>query len=106
LLRVNLAARSILKKAILGAVLPHEIASNHACCEPSGLGWEPTETANGDSAVASTYVSNFHRERQRVSPRSDVNCLDLDAILEENKQLRELVVQLSEIVVRNVLDRK
>ena len=30
---------------------------------------------------------------------------DLDAPLEENKQLRELVVQLSEIVVRNFLDR-
>jgi hypothetical protein len=32
--------------------------------------------------------------------------LNLNALLEENKQLRELVVQLSEIVVRNVLDRK
>jgi hypothetical protein len=30
----------------------------------------------------------------------------MDALLAENKQLRELVVQLSEIVVRNVLDRK
>jgi hypothetical protein len=53
-------------------------------------------------------VSNFHRDRQSISPprRPDVNCLDLDAIIAENKQLRELVVQLSEIVVRNVLDRK
>jgi hypothetical protein len=38
-------------------------------------------------------------------PRTDMNYPDLDALLEENKQLRELVVQLSEIVVRNVLDR-
>jgi hypothetical protein len=30
----------------------------------------------------------------------------LDALRLENKQLRELVVQLSEIVVRNALDRK
>jgi hypothetical protein len=53
-------------------------------------------------------LPNFHRDRQRVSAprRFDLDCLDLDAILEENKQLRELVVQLSELVVRNVLDRK
>jgi hypothetical protein len=38
-------------------------------------------------------------------PPTDMNHPDLDALLEENKQLRELVVQLSEIVVRNVLDR-
>jgi hypothetical protein len=49
-----------------------------------------------------------HRHDQLDSsrPRSDVTCLDLDELLAENKQLRELVVQLSEIVVRNVLDRK
>jgi hypothetical protein len=35
-----------------------------------------------------------------------VKCPELDAIIAENKQLRELVVQLSEIVVRNALDRK
>lgn len=29
----------------------------------------------------------------------------VDALIEENKQLRELVVQLSKIVVRNVLNR-
>jgi len=56
--------------------------------------------------VESMDVSNFHHDRQRVSARPDANGRDLDAILEENKQLRELVVQLSEIVVRNVLDRK
>ena len=38
-------------------------------------------------------------------PPTDMNHPDIDALLEENKQLRELVVQLSEIVVRNVLDR-
>lgn len=30
---------------------------------------------------------------------------DLDQLLEENKQLRALVVKLSEIVLRDVLDR-
>jgi hypothetical protein len=51
---------------------------------------------------------NGHRHGQRDSspPRSDATYLDLDELLEENKQLRELVVHLSEIVVRNVLDRK
>jgi hypothetical protein len=58
--------------------------------------------------VGSTHLTNVHRDRQRISSptRPDMNCLELDAIIEENKQLRELVVQLSEIVVRSVLDRK
>ena len=30
----------------------------------------------------------------------------LDALREENKQLRELVIQLSKLVIRNVVDRK
>jgi hypothetical protein len=51
---------------------------------------------------------NARRDRARDSfpPRSDLNHMDLDALRAENRQLRELVVQLSEIVVRNVLDRK
>lgn len=54
------------------------------------------------------HPSNGHRDRQidSLSPRPDINHLNLNALLEENKHLRELVVQLSEIVVRNVLDRK
>jgi hypothetical protein len=58
--------------------------------------------------MASTHPPNIHRDQQLVSSprRPDVNCLDLDAILEENKELRKLVVQLSKIIVRNVLDRK
>jgi hypothetical protein len=101
-------AGHFLKKAIPGAVLPHEIARiMHASTFWLGLGTR-LETANGGSAVASTHLPNVPRDRQRVSPptRPDASCPDLDAILEENKQLRELVVQLSEIVVRNVLDRK
>ena len=31
--------------------------------------------------------------------------LDVDALREENKQLRELVIQLSKLVIRNVVDR-
>jgi hypothetical protein len=58
--------------------------------------------------MASMHPSNGQRDRQIDSPslRPDVSHLNLNALLEENKQLRELVVQLSEIVVRNVLDRK
>jgi hypothetical protein len=58
--------------------------------------------------MGSMHLPNGHRHRQLDSPaaRPDGNRLDMDALLAENKQLRELVVQLSEIVVRNVLDRK
>ena len=31
---------------------------------------------------------------------------DINALIEENVQLRELVIQLSKIVVKNVADRK
>ena len=31
---------------------------------------------------------------------------ELDALREENKQLKELVIQLSKLVVRNVFERK
>jgi hypothetical protein len=60
----------------------------------------------GGAAMASMHPSNGDRRLDSPSPRPDVNHLNLNALLEENKQLRELVVQLSEIVVRNVLDRK
>lgn len=58
--------------------------------------------------MASVHLPNAHRDRglDQPSHRPDTRCLDLDALREENEQLRELVVQLSEIVVRNVLDRK
>lgn len=48
---------------------------------------------------------NARRDRARASP-PDINHPDLDALRAENEQLRELVVQLSEIVVRRALDRK
>jgi hypothetical protein len=57
--------------------------------------------------MESLHPPNARRDRARDSfaPRSDAN-LDLDTLRAENQQLRELVVQLSEIIVRNVLDRK
>jgi hypothetical protein len=58
--------------------------------------------------MASVHLPNAHRDRglDQPSHRPDTHRLDLDALREENEQLRELVVQLSEIVVRNVLERK
>jgi hypothetical protein len=69
---------------------------------------KPNGNSSGRAAMASVQPSNGYRDRQIDSPapRPDMNHLNLNALLEENKQLRELVVQLSEIVVRNVLDRK
>jgi hypothetical protein len=61
-----------------------------------------------EQVMASVRLPNAHRDRgpDRPPHRSDMGRLDTDALREENKQLRELVVQLSEIVVRNVLERK
>jgi hypothetical protein len=58
--------------------------------------------------MASVHLPNAHRDRgpDQLIHRSDMRRLDMDALREENEQLRELVVQLSEIVVRNVLERK
>jgi hypothetical protein len=61
----------------------------------------------GGAAMASVHAPNGRRDGgiDTPSPRPQDH-FDLDALREENKQLRELVVQLSEIVVRNVLERK
>jgi hypothetical protein len=63
--------------------------------------------------MASVHLPNAHRDSgpDQLSRRSDMNRLemnrlDMDALRDENEQLRKLVVQLSEIVVKNVLDRK
>ena len=58
--------------------------------------------------MASMHPPNARRDRrlEQTAHRPDTHCLDLDALREENKQLREVIVRLSEIVVRNVLDRK
>lgn len=55
--------------------------------------------------MGNVQLPNDRRDRQvnSPSPRPHVRHFDVDALVEENKQLRELVVQLSEIVVKNVL---
>jgi hypothetical protein len=102
------------EKAIPGVVLPLKIVPNHACCEPSGLGWGTNrQSRTGAAAMGSVPPPNARHDRARDSfpPRSDMKHsdmkhLDLEALRAENQQLRDLVVRLSEIVVRNVLDRK
>jgi len=48
-----------------------------------------------------------HENYTARSPRRDnKGHLDVSALVEENVQLRELVIQLSRIVIRNVADRK
>jgi hypothetical protein len=56
----------------------------------------------------SVHSPNGHRAARidAQSRSAHVSCFDMDALREENKQLRELVVQLSEIVIKNVLERK
>jgi hypothetical protein len=56
--------------------------------------------------MASMPTPNARRDRARASPPPDIDLPDLDALRAENEQLRELVAQLSEIVVRRALDRK
>jgi len=40
------------------------------------------------------------------SHRGDDDQHDVSALIEENARLRELVIQLSKLVIRNVVDRK
>jgi len=49
-----------------------------------------------------------HREQNRNSQplRRDNEQADVSALVEENAQLRELVIQLSKLVVRNVVNHR
>jgi hypothetical protein len=47
---------------------------------------------------------HFDKHRSRAGGRFEDE--ELIALRDENKQLRELVIQLSKIVIRNVLDHK
>ena len=58
--------------------------------------------------MGSLHWPDGRRESQLDAPstRVHVTHIEMDVLREENKQLRELVVQLSEIVMKSVLDRK
>ena len=47
-----------------------------------------------------------HHEQNGKHPplRRDVDEKDVHALMEENAQLRKLVIQLSKLVIRNVMD--
>jgi hypothetical protein len=54
--------------------------------------------------TAAPIGSQRQQQAGRVQGYTDDD--ELGALREENKQLRELVIQLSKLVVRNVLERK
>jgi hypothetical protein len=43
---------------------------------------------------------------ETVHPLERHKYVDMQAVLEENHQLRELVIHLSKLVIKNVVDRK
>lgn len=62
----------------------------------------------GGFAMGSAHPSaRQHENYTAPSPRGDANSqMDVSALIAENAQLRELVIQLSRIVIKNVADRK
>jgi hypothetical protein len=50
-------------------------------------------------------VQPRHHE-QRPTLTRDNEQIDRDALLKENAELRELVIQLSKLVIKNIVDRK
>ena len=47
-----------------------------------------------------------HANGAPLQPQSEDGQHDLRSLVEENAQLRELVIQLSKLVVRNVIEQK
>lgn len=49
-----------------------------------------------------------HREQNGDTPplRSDTGGPNIDALMEENAELRKLVIQLSELVIKNVMNHR
>ncbi len=55
----------------------------------------------------SPHRHEHNAEASHVSPpQSDDEHNNISALIEENAQLRELVIQLSKLVLKNVVDRK
>lgn len=50
-------------------------------------------------------ATSTHSAAKRL-PMNPVESRDVDALIEENRQLRELVIYLSKLVIRNVADQK
>jgi hypothetical protein len=60
------------------------------------------------AAVGQARPSTRHHERNADVPplRRDIELIDVHALQEENTQLRALVIQLSKLVIKNVVDHK
>ncbi len=54
--------------------------------------------------MGNAHLPDGHRAAQ--SPKYDFKDMTLEELREENTQLRELVIQLSKIVVKNVVERR
>jgi hypothetical protein len=50
-------------------------------------------------------ATSTHSAAKRL-PMNHVESRDLEALIEENRQLRELVIYLSKLVIRNVADQR
>ena len=50
-------------------------------------------------------ATSTHSAGKRL-PLNHVESRDVEALIEENRQLRELVIYLSKLVIRNVADQK
>lgn len=68
------------------------------------------ETAGkeGRLALRQAHPRPRHHEHDNNPPplRSDIDEADVRALQEENAELRRLVIQLSKLVVKNVLDHR
>ena len=51
-------------------------------------------------------ATSAHSESTERLPSNHIERRDIDALIEENRQLRELVIYLSKLVIRNVTDQK
>jgi hypothetical protein len=51
-------------------------------------------------------VASTHSVSAKRPPANHTERRDVDALIEENRQLRELVIYLSKLVIRNVTDQK
>jgi hypothetical protein len=56
--------------------------------------------------IAVEMAASAPSESAQRLPSNDIERRDIDALIEENRQLRELVIYLSKLVIKNVTDQK
>jgi hypothetical protein len=84
-------------------VLPHDSAIVHFVRAPGGFG----KPLRGELAMASAYppprMPDCHRDQSAARYDDD---FDLQSLRQENARLRQLVVQLSSLVIKTIADQK